>query len=340
MANGLNICFVGSGAITTAIANVICLKEEYDVALLSIEKEVVNSINKEHLNRKYFPKIVLHPALKATMDKSILSEADIIFLGIPSNVTVSYVQDNKALINPKALIVNLAKGFGLDHKTIPQNLMKIIPNEILSMKGPSFAREIINNLPTGFTLTSKRDKYFKLFENLFDGTTIYLDFSTDVTGVELASILKNIYAIIVGIVDAHFDSPNLRSLVLTKAINEMRYIIAKFGGKEETLFNYCGFGDFSLTALNDLSRNRTLGLLIGKGFFTTGITEKVVLEGTIAVNVFIGEIAKKRGIKTRSLMITELYKVLNEDDYDIKNFVNKILDVKRYKNSILEPFFS
>ena len=143
-----------------------------------------------------------------------------------------------------------------------------------------------------------------------------------------------------GIVDAHFDSPNLRSLILTKAINEMRYIISKFGGKEETLFNYCGFGDFSLTALNDLSRNRTLGLLIGKGFFTTGITEKVVLEGTIAVNVFINEIAKKRQIKTKKLMISELYKVLNDENYDIKNFVNQILAVKRYKNSILEPFLS
>ena len=339
MANSLTICFVGSGAITTSLGNVLCLKEKYDVRLLSVESEVVDSINNNHINSKYFPKIALHPSLKATTDKGILNKAEVIFLGIPSNVTVSYVDENKDLINPKSLIVNLAKGFGNDHKTIPQNLSKTIPNEIFSMKGPSFAREIINNLPTGFTLTSKRDKYFKLFEDIFSDSTIYLDFTTDVTGVELASILKNIYAIIVGIVDAHFDSPNLRSLVLTMAINEMRYIISKFGGKEETLFNYCGFGDFSLTALNDLSRNRTLGLLIGKGFFTSGIAEKVVLEGTIAVNVFIEEIAKKRQIKTRNLMIKELYRVLNEDDYDIKNFVNQILAVKRYKNSILDPFF-
>jgi glycerol-3-phosphate dehydrogenase (NAD(P)+) len=335
-----HICFVGSGAISTAIGNVLALKNKYDVSLLSVEKEVVDSINYEHINRKYFPKITLHPELSATTDKLLLSESDIIFIGIPSNVVVGYIEENKTLINPRALVVNLAKGFGLDNKTIPQNLSKIIPNEIFSMKGPSFAREIINNLPTGFTLTSKRDKYFNLFEGLFEDSTIYLDFTTDVTGVELSSILKNIYAIIVGIVDAHFDSPNLRSLILTKAINEMRYIISKFGGKEETLFNYCGFGDFSLTALNDLSRNRTLGLLIGKGFFTSDIPEKVVLEGTIAVNVFIEEIAKKRQIKTKRLMIKELYRVLNEDDYDIKNFVSQILAVKRYKNSILEPFFS
>lgn len=325
MTENINIVFIGSGAISTAIANVLCLKKVYNVTLLSIEKEVVESINKNHVNNKYFPKTDLDVSLKATMDKSILSDADIIFIGIPSNIVVGYIENHKWLINSKTLIVNLAKGFGPDHKTIPQVLSKMLPNPIFSMKGPSFAREIIGNMPTGLTLVSKKEKDFIIFKDLFEDTSIYLDFSTDVIGVELASILKNIYAIIVGIVDAHFDSPNLRSLVLTKAINEMKFLIYKFGGKEETMFKYCGFGDFSLTALNDLSRNRTLGLLIGKGFFTADISEKVTLEGKIAVNVFVEEIAKKRQIKTKKLMMKELYDVFNDEDYDITNFVNKIL---------------
>lgn len=321
----LNIVFIGTGAISTSIGNVLSLKKQYTVTLLSIEKDVVDSINKDHVNNKYFPKIDLQHSLKATMDKSVLSEADIIFIGIPSNIVVGYIERNKYLIKPKTMLVNLAKGFGPDHKTIPQVLDRMLDNQIFSMKGPSFAREIISNMPTGLTLVSKRDKNFPLFKEIFSDTSIYLDYSTDVYGVELASILKNIYAIIVGIVDAHFDSPNLRSLVLTKAINEMKYVMSKFGGKEETMFNYCGFGDFSLTALNDLSRNRTLGLLIGKGFFTADISEKVTLEGKIAVNVFVEEIAKKRQIKTKKLMMKELYNVFNDEDYDIANFVNRIL---------------
>jgi glycerol-3-phosphate dehydrogenase (NAD(P)+) len=321
----LNIVFIGSGAISTAIANVLSLKRQYDVSLLSIEKDVVDSVNQNHVNTKYFPQINLDESLKATMDKSVLSDADIIFIGIPSNIVVGYIERHKWLINTNSIIVNLAKGFGPDNKTIPQGLSKVLPNQIVSMKGPSFAREIISNMPTGLTVVAKRDKSFPLFKEVFKGSSIYLDFSTDVVGVELASILKNIYAIIVGIVDAHFDSPNLRSLVLTKAINEMKYLMYRFGGKEETMFNYCGFGDFSLTALNDLSRNRTLGLLIGKGFFTADISEKVTLEGKIAVNVFIEEIAKKRQIKTKKLMMKELYRVFNDDDYDIANFVNSIL---------------
>lgn len=323
----LKICFVGSGAITTSMGNVISLKEAYDVTLLSIEEDVVKSINEDHLNRKYFPNVRLHPSLKATSDRGVLLTSDIIFLGIPSNVVVNYVSNSKELFNPNALVVNLAKGFGIDHKTIPQGLSRVLDNPIFSMKGPSFAREIINNLPTGFTLVSKRERYFKRFEEIFKDTTIHLDFSNDVYGVEMASILKNVYAIIVGIVDAHFDSPNLRSLIITKSINEMRVIMTRFGGKEETMFKYCGFGDFSLTALNDLSRNRTLGLLIGKGFFTTDISEKVVLEGRIATNVFVEEIAKKRNIKTKNLMLKELYKVFNDPNYDLANFVNRIISI-------------
>ena len=319
------IVFVGSGAISTAIGNVLAEKEKYNIQLLSIEEDVINSINKAHVNVKYFPNIRLHPALRATSDISVLKTAELIFLGIPSNVTIDYIEKNKANINKDAILVNLAKGFGKEHRTIPQCVSKIIDNPIVSMKGPSFAREIINQMPTAFTIASKKDKYFEVFKEIFGYTNIYLDYSNDVIGTELASILKNIYAIIMGIVDAHFDSPNLRSLILTNAINEMRYIISKFGGKEDTMFHYCGFGDFSLTALNDMSRNRTLGLLIGKGFFTDYISEKVTLEGKIAVNIFIDEILKKFFIKAKNLMMYELYRVFNEEHYDLANFVNNIL---------------
>jgi glycerol-3-phosphate dehydrogenase (NAD(P)+) len=320
-----NIVFIGSGAISTAIGNSLAQKEKYNIYLLSIEKDVISSINKAHVNIKYFPNIRLHPALRATADKSVLEQADIIFLGIPSYAIIDYISTNKKHINKEAILVNLAKGFGKEHKTIPQSLEKILDNPVVSMKGPSFAREIINGMPTSFTIASKKDKHFDLFKEIFGYTSLYLDFSNDVIGTELASILKNIYAIIVGIVDAHFNSPNLRSLILTNAINEMKYIIYRFGGKEETMFHYCGFGDFSLTALNDMSRNRTLGLLIGKGFFTDYISEKVTLEGKVAVNIFINEILKKRFIKAKNLMMYELYRVFNEENYDLANFVNNIL---------------
>ena len=182
----------------------------------------------------------------------------------------------------------------------------------------------MNNQPTAFTLAARDEKHFSLFKEIFKGTSIFLDFTTDLKGVEMLSILKNIYAIVMGITDAHFDSPNLRFLVLTKAFKEMKNILLHFGGREDTLFRYCGYGDFSLTSLNDLSRNRTLGLLIGKGFFTNDISDKVILEGKIAVNVFCDKINRTDAIEKYPI-INELYKVFN-DRYDISSFVSRILN--------------
>jgi len=318
-----NIIFVGSGAIATSLGNVLAANEDLEVRLLSIQAEVVESINNDQVNRKYFPSIELRPSLKATLDRDILKEAHIVFMAIPSVETVRYLRENKGLLNDKTIIVNLAKGFGENKRTIYETLKEVLPNPICSLKGPSFARDIIHDQHTGFTLASEDKALHPFFLDIFESTSIHLDFTEDVIGAEILSILKNIYAIVLGIVDAHFNSPNLRFMVLTRAFNEMREIMLEFGGKERTLFNYCGYGDFSLTALNDLSRNRTLGLLIGKGFFVQDISDKVILEGKIAVNIFCEALEKKCSLKSFPI-IYELYQVFN-DHYDLSEFTNKLL---------------
>ena len=320
------IIIVGAGSIGTALGQTLARKKGIDVTLLSIEKDVVDSITGSRNNFKYFPNIKLSKYLKATTDTTILKEAGIIFLAIPSNVTVDYVLDHRHLIPKEAILLNLAKRFSRDQKTITEAISAQMPNPVCSFKGPTFARELINKLPTGFTVGTKVKDHSQLFTDLFYDTPIHVDFTDDVKGVEVLSILKNIYAIATGIVDAHFNSPNLRFLFLTKAFNEMREILVRYGGKESTLFRYCGYGDFTLTALNDLSRNRTLGLLIGKGFFTDDISDKVVLEGKIAVGVFCEEISQKSKMNSHYPIISELYKVFNEKNYDVSSFVSKVID--------------
>jgi glycerol-3-phosphate dehydrogenase (NAD(P)+) len=319
-----NIGFIGSGAIATALGNAMAKNEELNIILVSIEQDVVHSINSDHINRKYFPGFPLRPTLKATLDSAALSSTDIIFTAIPSTQVVSYIADNQKNITDQSIIVNLAKGFGKSHMTIVESLQEFLPNNIACLKGPSFARDIVNDQPTGFTLASENESLFSIFTDIFEETEFHLDFSTDVKGVEILSILKNIYAIIMGIVDAHFDSANLRFLVMTRAFNEMREILIQFGGKERTMFHYCGFGDFSLTALNDLSRNRTLGLLIGKGFFVKDISDKVILEGKMAVNVFYDELSKKASMDNFPIL-RELYEVFT-NSYDISKFTERILN--------------
>ena len=300
-------------------------KNKDEIYLLSIEDEVIEMINTMHVNTSYFPKCKLNENLKATGDKNVLKEANVIFLAIPSTAVVGYLQENKDFINPTALIVNLAKGFGCGDQIIPDSIKSFIFNPFMTLKGPSFAREIINRQDTGLTAATTDETLYKIITDVFDDTPIRTDFTTDVTGVEYASILKNIYAIVIGIVDANFDSANLRSIFITMALNEMRQLMTIFGGEEATMYNYCGFGDFSLTSLNDMSRNRTLGLLIGKGFFNSCISDSVVLEGRIAVDVFYKKLIDNQIDTDNFPLMSELYHVLNDRNYPTRNFIKRIL---------------
>lgn len=317
------VFFIGGGAIATALGNVLAAKPDLEVTLLTIEEEVVESINKNHVNLKYFPGMKLNNSLKASGDLARVGEEAIVFIAIPSVAAIDYIRTLQ--LHPRSIIINLAKGFGCNRQTINECLEQIIPNPVLSLKGPSFAREILNNQPTALTVGSKAKKHFTLLSSMFRHTNIFLDYSNDIRGVEFLSILKNIYAIAIGIVDAQFESPNLRFLIFTKALKEMRKLMIAFGGSKKTLFNYCGVGDYALTSLSDLSRNRTLGLLIGKGFFTEYISEKVVLEGRIAVDVFHDEIMERGWSLNEYPILNELYSVFNTH-YDISKFVGNVLN--------------
>jgi glycerol-3-phosphate dehydrogenase (NAD(P)+) len=322
--NGQKTVFIGAGAIGTALGNIISETGNQEVVLHSIETDVVNSINNERINSKYFPSQRLDPGIRATTDNSILNRADVIFLAIPSFILIDYLESIRDHLKTDAILVNLAKGFGKGHKTIIECLKEQFPNPVCTLKGPSFAKEIINRIPTGFTLGCTEEGSKEIISGIFKGTPIYLDHTSDLIGVELLSILKNMYAILLGIVDAQFDSPNIRFLILTKAFNEMKNVLLIYKGEEETLFKYCGYGDFTMTSLNDLSRNRTLGLLIGKGFFTEHVSHELVLEGKVAVNIFFEEISRIRDVSLEFPIIAELYKILNQK-YDISGFVNTVL---------------
>ncbi len=321
------ITIIGAGAIGTALGNILASKTKHHVIIHSIDDEAVHSITHNHLNPKCFPSIHLDPQLIATTNNMVIHDSSLLLLAIPSVAIVEYLESIREYIPEEAILVNLAKGFGIEHKTICASLQERFRNPVCTLKGPTFAREIITLLPTGFTLGYSNETQVNLFRDIFSNTSIYLDFTPDITGVEILSILKNIYAIVLGIVDAQFNSPNLRFLVLTKAFREMRRILIHFGGSEETLFNYCGYGDFTLTALNDLSRNRTLGLLIGKGFFTQHVSHELVLEGKTAVNIFYKELSGNLIVEEHFPIVAELFKIFN-DNYDISSFVNAILTLR------------
>ena len=174
--------------------------------------------------------------------------------------------------------------------------------------------ETINGYPTSFTFGGKREDYLYFKNEILPGTQFSLDYSSDVRAVELMSILKNMYAIAIGIVSGKFNSPNVDFLVYTKAVNEMKDLLGIFGCSSDAIFRYCGIGDLGLTALNDLSRNRTLGMLIGKGFgFDPNTKSSTVVEGLRTIKL-IGDITREKGVADDFPLVQALYRLIYEDD--------------------------
>ncbi len=303
------IVVAGGGVFGTAMAERLAWNTDNSVVIHSIEKEVVETINSQHRNVKYFPTRFLNMNLSASSDYSVFSDADAVFLVIPSKAIVSFSQEMKKYTGSnEPLIINLAKGMSDDGAFITE---KIPFRNTASMKGPSFAIEVLNGLPTAFTFGGVESDYLYVRDQLFPGTSLMLDHTDDVRGVELTSILKNMYAIAIGLVSGRYSSPNVDFLVYTKAVNEIRGFLRMFDCDPETIFRYCAIGDLGLTGLNDLSRNRTLGMLIGKGFdYTQGNTATLV-EGHRTIKLF-GQKTRQMGLEKEYPLVQALYRLMYE----------------------------
>jgi glycerol-3-phosphate dehydrogenase (NAD(P)+) len=284
----MNILVLGAGTFGTAIANELSVNTENNVVLYSRNKDKVEEINNCNTNKSCFPNKHLTKFLSATSDKNDIKNADIIFIALPSSVIIENLLSLQSYFKQDVLLVNLSKGLFANGVTIVESIQeKLQITNIVTLKGPSFAVEVMEHADTLLTLGYTTSIQYQTIRSMIKGTSLHIDCTTDIRGVEVLSVLKNIYALVLGVVDAKYNSPNTRFMILTKAFSEARILLKSLGGSEDTLFLACGFGDFCLTSLNDLSRNRTLGLLIGKGFFSADYkSNSVILEGLNAIEMF------------------------------------------------------
>lgn len=306
----MKITILGGGSFGTSMACQLAHNPKNQITLLVRNSEKAEEITQLHTNSTYFPNRILPNSIKATTDYDCVDQADILMLAIPTKTFEGISDKLKLHLRKNTLVVNLAKGILKNGETLVEYYSKEWehPN-FVTMKGASFSAEMINGSSTLFTLGFSRKQQLDLMLEATEGTSLYFDFTNDIRGVELLSAVKNIYAIALGKVDAQYNSLNTRFLVLTKAIEEIKTIVRLMKGREETVFLSCGIGDISLTGLSDLSRNRTLGLLIGKGFYHQKMTENsVILEGQNTLNMLIE--ALPADIQKRLPLFNEVKKML------------------------------
>jgi glycerol-3-phosphate dehydrogenase (NAD(P)+) len=291
----MNILVLGAGTFGTAIANELSVNTTNNVVLFSRNQSKVDEINTDNTNKSCFQNKYLNKFLSATSDKNEIRKADVVFIALPSTVIIKNLLILKSFFNEDALFVNLSKGLFAEGVTVVESIEgKLGITNIATLKGPSFAIEVMEHADTLLTLGYSTNHQYEIINTLIKNTSLHIDCTTDIRGVEVLSVLKNIYALVLGVVDAKYNSPNTRFMILTKAFSEARILLKSVGGSEDTLFLACGFGDFCLTSLNDLSRNRTLGLLIGKGFFSADYkSNSVILEGLNAIEMFYDLVVDK-----------------------------------------------
>ena len=312
----MKICIIGAGSFGTAMANQLSNNLLNKLILFSKNQQQIIEINETNRNTKYYPNKVLNKNIKATSDKNEVLKADVVFIAVPST-EIKNIINLKNFINKNSLIINLSKGIFEEGKTIVEFLKEnIINRNIVTMKGGTFSEEIMNNSPSLFTLGFDTIEQYHILKKVIVNTNIYVDYTSDIRGVELLSVLKNIYAILIGVIDAKYNSANTRFMILTKAFSEIRLLLVALGGEQDTIFLGAGFGDLGLTALNDMSRNRTLGLLIGKGFYNNEYNSNtVVLEGINAVKM-IHELRSK-SLHNRTPLLNKLYNFFENKEQSI-----------------------
>jgi len=317
------ISIIGGGSFGTALGNI--LSSSHQVILHVRNVKTAKEINVNHINSQYFPAIKLNTQLKAVVNYDYIGKSDVIILAIPSKHILEEFNKIQPYLNKTQTVINTAKGFTPNGKTVLQEL-RLLHANCFSILGPTFASNLIKNEYSAFTVASDMQEHYKMAINIFSDTNVILDYSRDYELIEMASILKNVFAIANGLFDSIDDSVNTKYVFLTQSFKEMMNILSvQFDGINQNYTKNAVFGDLLLTSQNDQSRNKTLGQLIGRGFYSLDNKSSITFEG-IRSSLVIQDITKKHDINTPIVDFTcsilngkNVYQEFNKCLINIKN---------------------
>ncbi|MFT4571472.1 MAG: glycerol-3-phosphate dehydrogenase (NAD(P)+) [Hyphomicrobiaceae bacterium] len=261
---------IGAGSWGTALAALLAGKG-YETTIWSRGSEVADSINKRHTNQVYLPDLKLPETLKATTDlATALQGAELIVCVVPSGAMRETMRSAAAFISDEAIVVSASKGIEDDSlKTMHEVIGEEIghPNRVGAVSGPSFAAEVVrDDMPTVVVAAASTDEVAARIQEYFNVEHRMRAYrSTDLIGVELGGVVKNVMAIATGVSDGLGYGLNARAATITRGLAEIMRLAVAMGAKPETMAGLAGVGDLVLTCTGDLSRNRRVGLRLGAG---------------------------------------------------------------------------
>ncbi len=243
----------------------------HSVSLWAHEIEVSESVRTRRENELFLPGFTLPAELSATSDLAeAINGAQIILTVMPSHVCRSLYEQMLPRLEPEMIFVSATKGIDTDrHMRMSEVIESVVGKRfaprLTVLSGPSFAREVALGDPTAVVIASADREAAKTIQREFSSKTLRLYTSSDVIGVELGGAVKNVIAIAAGVVEGLGLGHNPMAALVTRGLAEMTRLAIACGGRKETLAGLAGMGDLVLTCTGDLSRNRSVGIELGKG---------------------------------------------------------------------------
>ena len=310
------VAVIGAGAWGTALAWALA-KNGRSVKLWARRPGVADGINAAKENRQHLPGAILPEAIRATSDMAKAVEGrKLIFFAVPSQFMREALTALGQAISHDAVLVSATKGIENNSLALPSGMIAdTMPQEVSQrscyLSGPSFARELVAKTPTAATIASLDYDAARLAQEGLASQFFRLYVHHDVIGVELGGAVKNVIAIAAGISDGLGFGHNTRAALITRGLMEMTRLGVAMGSDEKTFTGLSGLGDLVLTCAGDLSRNRSVGLRLGKGEILKQILDSMnsVAEG-VTTTLSVQKLAERHGVDMP--IVSEVYRVIYE----------------------------
>ena len=262
------LAVLGAGSWGTALAT-LAARNGLATTLWGRDAAIVEAIDRRHQNPRYLPGIELPASLRATTDLAqAVRGATWVLVVVPSHAFTETLHALKPLLPAAAGVAWATKGFEPGsgrflHEVAEDVLGAGVPLAVVT--GPSFAKEVALVLPTAVTVHGADAEFAQVVADTLHGPAFRAYTGNDMVGAELGGAMKNVLAVATGVADGMELGLNARAGLITRGLNEMLRLAAAIGARPETLMGLAGLGDLVLTCTGDLSRNRRLGLALGRG---------------------------------------------------------------------------
>lgn len=306
----MKVCILGAGAYGLALALTFYRNKNEVIVWTKVQTEK-EEIEVTHKNQRALPDILIPDAIQITTDLSCVHQVDLLVLAIPITFFRTTCIELRNHISENLHFCIATKGIEKETGAFCHEILtSIIPTkQVAVLSGPTFAIDLANGNPSGLTLATTCKVTEKLISSSLQSYKLKLEISHDMIGVEICGAVKNIMAIMAGILEGMQVSETTKALFLTQAVQEIENLVTVLGGSSHTITTLAGIGDLLLTCNSKKSRNFSLGTLLAtdEKETITEYIEKNTVEGYYTL-VSIYSVIQMKNI--HAPLIESLYRIL------------------------------